>query len=79
MVGGSNPSGRASTTHVDDPPLHSGSEMGGMAEDEEMAIGVEPGQTKGLTVSFEEAGNTLAGCHVAGHHAGGTKATVTIE
>jgi uncharacterized cupredoxin-like copper-binding protein len=53
--------------------------MGGMAEDEEMAIGVEPGQTKGLTVSFEEAGNTLAGCHVAGHHAGGTKATVTIE
>jgi uncharacterized cupredoxin-like copper-binding protein len=56
-------------------------EQGGMSmpEDEEMAIGVEPGKTKELTVNFEKPGTTLAGCHVVGHYAGGMKATITIE
>jgi uncharacterized cupredoxin-like copper-binding protein len=56
-------------------------EQGGMSmpEDEEMAIGVEPGKTKELTVTFEKPGSTLAGCHVVGHYAGGMKATITIE
>jgi uncharacterized cupredoxin-like copper-binding protein len=54
-------------------------EMGGMGQDEEMAISVEPGQTKELTVTFPGPGVTLAGCHVAGHYAGGMKAQVTIE
>jgi uncharacterized cupredoxin-like copper-binding protein len=56
-------------------------EQGGMSmpEDEEMAIGVEPGKTKELTVTFEKPGTTLAGCHVVGHYAGGMKATITIE
>ena len=56
-------------------------EEGGMSmpEDEEMAIGVEPGQTKELTVTFPEPGTTLAGCHVVGHYAGGMRATITIE
>lgn len=53
-------------------------EMGGMAHDEEMGIAVEPGATKELTVTFPEAGSILAGCHVAGHYAGGMKATVKI-
>ena len=53
-------------------------EMGGMAHDEEMGIAVEPGATKELAVTFPEAGSILAGCHVAGHYAGGMKATVKI-
>ena len=53
-------------------------QAGGMAHDEEMGIGVDPGQTKELTVTFPEAGSILAGCHVAGHYAGGMKATVEI-
>ncbi len=57
-------------------------EMGGsmgMGEDEEMAIGVDPGETKELTVTFPAAGSILAGCHVAGHYVGGMKATVKVE
>ena len=56
-------------------------EEGGMSmpEDEPNAIGVEPGQTKELTFTFDEAGTTLAGCHVVGHYDGGMKATVTVE
>ena len=57
-------------------------EMGGsmgMGEDEEMAIGLDPGQTKELTVTFPAAASLLAGCHVAGHYAGGMKATVEVN
>ncbi len=50
-----------------------------MPVDEEMAIGVEPGKTKELTVTFTEPGTTLAGCHVIGHYPAGMKATVTIQ
>ena len=57
---------------------HEMQEMGGMAHDEEMGIGVEPGATKELTVTFPEAGSILAGCHVAGHYAGGMKAAVQV-
>jgi uncharacterized cupredoxin-like copper-binding protein len=56
-------------------------EAGGMtmAEDEPDAIGVEPGQTKELTMTFDEPGTTIAGCHVVGHYGAGMKATVTIQ
>ena len=57
-------------------------EMGGsmgMGDDEEMAIGLDPGQTKELTVTFPAAASLLAGCHVAGHYAGGMKATVEVN
>ena len=56
-------------------------EAGGMAmpEDEPDAIGVEPGETKELTMTFAAPGATLAGCHVVGHYQGGMKATITIE
>lgn len=53
-------------------------EMGGMSHDEDMGISVAPGETKELTVTLPEAGSILAGCHVAGHYAGGMKATVEI-
>jgi len=50
----------------------------GMGEDEEMAIGLDPGETKELTVPFPAAASLLAGCHVAGHYAGGMMATVEV-
>jgi uncharacterized cupredoxin-like copper-binding protein len=56
-------------------------EEGGMSmpEDEPNAIGVEPGQTKELVFTFDEAGSTLAGCHVVGHYDAGMKAEITVE
>ena len=50
-----------------------------MPKDEPMAIGVEPGKTKELTVTFEKAGAVLAGCHVVGHYAAGMKSMITLE
>jgi len=50
-----------------------------MPKDEPMAIGVQPGTTKELTVTFDKPGSMLAGCHVAGHYAAGMKATITVE
>ena len=50
-----------------------------MPKDEPMAIGVQPGTTKELTVTFDKPGGMLAGCHVAGHYAAGMKATITVE
>ena len=56
-------------------------EAGGMSmpKDEPMAIGVEPGMMKELTVTFDAPGATLAGCHIIGHYAAGMKAAITIE
>lgn len=54
-------------------------EMGGMTHDEPEGIAVEPGETKDLTYTFAEAGETLAGCHVVGHYGGGMKATITVS
>ena len=53
-------------------------EMGGMAHDEPEGIAVKPGETKELTYTFEHAGETFAGCHVAGHYGGGMKATISV-
>jgi uncharacterized cupredoxin-like copper-binding protein len=50
----------------------------GLGPDEEMAIGVDPGMTKELTVTFDSPASLFAGCHVAGHYAGGMKATVEV-
>lgn len=58
-----------------------GAEMGGsmgMDKDEEMAIGLDPGETKELTVTFPVAASLIAGCHVAGHYAAGMKATIEV-
>ena len=52
--------------------------MGGMPHDEKMGIGLKPGETKELTITFPAAGTTLAGCHVGGHYALGMKAAIEI-
>ena len=52
--------------------------MGGMSHDEEMGIGLKPGQTKELKVTFPAVGTTLVGCHVGGHYELGMKATIEI-
>jgi uncharacterized cupredoxin-like copper-binding protein len=51
---------------------------GGMRHDEPDAVAVAPGQSKELTYTFAEPGETLAGCHVAGHYDVGMKATITV-
>lgn len=53
--------------------------MGAMAHGDPAGISVKPGETKELTYTFDAAGQTLAGCHVAGHYGGGMKATITVE
>ena len=52
--------------------------MGGMTHDEPEGIAVKPGETKELTYTFAQAGETVAGCHVAGHYVGGMKAAITV-
>ena len=54
-------------------------DMGGMKHDEPEGIAVKPGETKELTYTFAESGETLAGCHEVGHYGGGMKATITVE
>ncbi|HUQ43170.1 MAG TPA: cupredoxin domain-containing protein [Candidatus Limnocylindria bacterium] len=54
-------------------------EMGGMGHDEPQGIPVKPGQTRELTYTFSEPGETLAGCHVAGHYGGGMRATIVVS
>jgi uncharacterized cupredoxin-like copper-binding protein len=51
---------------------------GGMMHDDPDGISLAAGETKELTHTFDQAGETLAGCHVAGHYAGGMKATITV-
>jgi uncharacterized cupredoxin-like copper-binding protein len=51
---------------------------GGTAKDGATGIGVKPGQTKELTMTFAAAGPTLAACHIPGHYAGGMKTTITV-
>lgn len=53
--------------------------MSGMAHDEAMGIGVKPGETKELTITFPTAGALIAGCHVSGHYAAGMKAIIEVE
>lgn len=53
-------------------------EMGGMSHDDPSGVAVPPGETRELTYTFDHAGQTLAGCHVAGHYVGGMKATITV-
>jgi uncharacterized cupredoxin-like copper-binding protein len=59
-------------------------EMGDMASgmemaDEANAITLQPGETKTLEYTFEEAGELLAGCHEPGHYDAGMVATITVE
>ena len=53
-------------------------QSGEMVHDTANGVSLKPGQTKEVTFTFDEAGQTLAGCHFAGHYAGGMKATITV-
>jgi uncharacterized cupredoxin-like copper-binding protein len=53
-------------------------EMGGMSHDEPAGIALDPSETKELTFTFAEPGETLAGCHVVGHYAAGMIATIVV-
>lgn len=52
--------------------------MGGMVHDEAQGIALEPGETKELTLTFAEPGETLAGCHITGHYAAGMRASIAV-
>lgn len=53
-------------------------QSGEMVHDTAEGISLKAGETKELTYTFTTPGQTLAGCHVAGHYAGGMKATITV-
>ena len=53
-------------------------QSGEMVHGTREGISLKPGETKELTYTFDEAGQTLAGCHFAGHYAGGMKAAITV-
>ncbi len=53
-------------------------EMGGMGHGDEEALTLDPGETGELTVTFEEPGEVLYGCHQPGHYAGGMVGTITV-
>lgn len=53
-------------------------QAGEMMHDTSEGVSVGPGETKELTYTFESAGQTLAGCHVAGHYGAGMKAVITV-
>lgn len=53
-------------------------QSGEMVHDTADGISLKPGETKELRYTFETPGQMLAGCHFAGHYAGGMKATITV-
>lgn len=56
-------------------------EMAGGADmhDHRDGIGVRPGQTKELTMTFQAGASLLGGCHVQGHYLAGMKTVITVE
>jgi uncharacterized cupredoxin-like copper-binding protein len=53
-------------------------QSGSMVHDTAEGVSVKPGETKELAYTFAEPGDTFAGCHEAGHYAGGMRATITV-
>ena len=51
---------------------------GGMSHDEANAITLDAGETAELVYTFDQPGETLAGCHLPGHYDGGMRATIII-
>ena len=49
-----------------------------MDHDDATAIGLEPGETKELTLTFADPGDLIAGCHIPGHYPAGMRATITV-
>ncbi|MEX2556083.1 MAG: plastocyanin/azurin family copper-binding protein [Actinomycetota bacterium] len=53
-------------------------EMDHMAAESLAALDLKPGETKEATVTFDEAGKVLFGCHEPGHYNGGMVGTITV-
>ena len=53
-------------------------QSGEMMHDTPEGVVVKPGETMEFTYTFADPGQTLAGCHVAGHYAAGMKAAITV-
>ena len=53
-------------------------QSGEMVHDTADGISLKAGETKELTYTFAAPGQTIAGCHEAGHYDGGMKATITV-
>ncbi len=51
---------------------------GGMAHDTPEGMTLKSGETRELIYTFATAGQTLAGCHEAGHYGAGMKAAITV-
>ncbi|HWJ60805.1 MAG TPA: cupredoxin domain-containing protein [Acidimicrobiales bacterium] len=49
-------------------------DMGAASE----AVTVAPGATRSMSMTFDDPGTYLIGCHVPGHYAAGMKATITV-
>ena len=50
-----------------------------MEMDEPTGIGVKPGATKELTLTFADTTPIVGGCHIPGHYLAGMKATITVQ
>jgi uncharacterized cupredoxin-like copper-binding protein len=57
---------------------HDKAMLSGGTSDGPNGVGVGPGDTKELTITFDAAGSLLAGCHIPGHYAGGMKTSLTV-
>ena len=49
-----------------------------MTHDDASGIGLAPGETKELTLTFAEPGEVLAACHIPGHFPAGMCAVITV-
>jgi uncharacterized cupredoxin-like copper-binding protein len=56
-----------------------GMEHGEAGEEALAVLELAPGETKEVTVTFEEPGKVLYGCHEPGHYDGGMVGTITVE
>jgi uncharacterized cupredoxin-like copper-binding protein len=56
-----------------------GMEHGEAGEEAMAVLELAPGETQEATVTFEEPGEVLYGCHEPGHYDGGMVGTVTVE
>ena len=52
--------------------------MGGMSHGHDNALSLDAGETGNLTMTFDEPGSLLIGCHEPGHYEAGMKATLTV-
>jgi uncharacterized cupredoxin-like copper-binding protein len=56
-----------------------GEHEGGHGGSEYEVLELDPGQTAEITVTFEDPGTILYGCHEPGHYDAGMVGTITVE